>query len=193
MIGKRGVLAISMVVLSSCSVLRGDMVESGFDGGDTREVVVQDVEQLDSTVALGDNPAAAAFDFQVIDLLDKATVQGSDLYANRSTIMTFVVPGCPVCVVEAPKIAAAAARHPEISYVMVHTGGSEVDYLDYVAAHGLDAANIVHLRDDRGDLWRRFNIVAQPSTLLLDREGSLSSSSGALGDDGLERAAAVVA
>jgi len=138
-----------------------------------------------------DQAVPAVWDFEATSVDDGSTVIGSDI-GSGPTIMGFVTPWCPVCLNEAPDIADAAAKNPDITYVLIHSSGTETEHLDFIATGGLTAANIVNVADATGKLWQRFSVVSQPSYVLVDEKGLLRSSVGQLEHDGLERAADLV-
>ena len=100
--------------------------------------------------------------------------------------MTFVVPQCPVCISEAPKLANSAADNSEITYVIVHSGGTADDYRAFTTSSGLDLQNVLHLDDSAGLLWARFGVVQQPTNIFINSSGEVSQSLGALSAEDLE-------
>ena len=76
--------------------------------------------------------------------------------------------------------------------MVVHSFGDRESYLDYNDNSALGQENVIHVVDHQGLLWDQFGVSSQPSTVLIDSEGQLSSSRGALQDDGLARAAEYV-
>ncbi len=189
----------TVLVLSGCGSIRGEramvdgsgavvevplvsepLTPAGTDGA---SALVAPVVEVPEDVAV-----PAAFQFTAT-LVDGGSIAGDELTADAPVLMTFVQPTCPISHEEAPKIAAAARLHPEITYVIVHSGGSVDDYRAMTAEAGLDAPNIVHVDDSDQQLWKRFGVTASPSSILVDAAGLVRSSYGALGESGLERAA----
>ena len=97
-----------------------------------------------------------------------------------------------MCVAEAPEIARFAGENPDVAFVMVHTGGNQDEFRSFVTEAGLDAVPMVHLDDPDGGLWARFGVISQPTWVLVDGEGRVRQSVGALQEDGLERAIELV-
>jgi thiol-disulfide isomerase/thioredoxin len=141
------------------------------------------------------DPAAsssAPFRFLAANLAGGPDVDGEQLFAKAPLVMTFVTPWCPVCIQEGPLLAATIKSHPEITYVFVHASGSAADYQAFIDSAGLVGANVLHIDDTDGAVWRRFNVASQPAFVLVDRKGLMRDSTGALDEAGLAKAAALV-
>lgn len=181
-----GAAALSLLT-PACSGVRGELDESGQvpDGAPT-ELAFDEVE-TEGLVGAQTN-----FAFRAPELYTGELIEGTELFSNAPVIMVFVVPSCDICHVEAPKLANAAELHPEINYVMVHGFGETTDFLEFNDGFDLSQENVIHLVDTEGALWERFGVTSQPSSVLVDLDGEVSTSRGALGDDGLARAAAQV-
>lgn len=181
----------------SAAVSSGDQLSSSnapddlalvLDGGQdapTRELKLRAVD------VPADEALPAVWDFEAVSLDDGSTVAGAELGAGPA-IVSFVTPWCPICQTEAPDIADAAAKNPDITYVLIHSSGSEEEHRDFIATGGLVAPNIVNVADGPGALWQRFSVVSQPSYVFVDANGLLRSSVGQLEHDGLVRAADLV-
>ena len=189
----RSLLLVGLVLLlGACSTIRGEAtLDNWVESPETTPA-------LDEAAAAGtgvpidpDTPAPTAFAFRSTSL-DGSLVDGAELFDRRPLIVSFVVPTCTFCVTEGPELAAAAARHPDATFVVVHSNGSEDAYHDFVELSGLDGEGIVHLRDDDATLWSRFGVVSQPSSVLVDGDGLVRRVDGALGEDGFDRAADLV-
>ena len=185
-------LLVASAALFGCSGVRGEL-----QGAPQKPAEVQFVEQVDNSpepeeVASG-TATPTPFEFTAVDLGTGAEVLGADLYAAHPLVLLFSVPTCPVCHVEGPKLAAAAQQHPEVNFVVVHSQGTSDEVAAFVEDSGLaDLANVRNLMDEDMKLWNRFAVIAQPYYIFVDTDGGLSSSMGALGDDGLKRAAQLV-
>lgn len=136
-----------------------------------------------------DDVGIGPFAFTATEFETNEAISGIDLYDSGLVLMGFSLPSCPVCHTEAPKIRAAALLNPDITYVVVHSGANDREIGEFVDEHELRADNIVHLTDPDRELWIRFGVAVQPYYVLVDTDGTLSGSTGALGDHGLERAA----
>jgi thiol-disulfide isomerase/thioredoxin len=140
-----------------------------------------------------DDPAIEPFVFFAEALTSGEMIDGLDLYRDRPALITFSVPTCPVCTREAPEIAAAAERYPGINFVMVHSQGDTESYDEFVTTAGLDGPdNVMNLVDDELELWRRFSVIQQPTSILIDADGHVSSTRGALASEGLDIVAAML-
>jgi len=183
--GLSAALFLLALTAIGCSGARGELVKSGFGDSDREDVELAMADGMPAT-------APAVFAFQAPDLYTGAMVDGADLYDNAPLIITFVVPSCAVCLVEGPKLAAAAEATAEVNYVVIHSHGAVEDYLAYNQQADLTQENVSHLVDTEAVLWARFGVSSQPSTVLVSGDGTVRSARGALGDDGLRRALAYV-
>lgn len=138
------------------------------------------------------DPAIEPFVFFANELGTGEEIDGLDLYRGRPTLITFSVPSCPVCIAEAPMIAGAAEKYPDITFVLVHSQGSLSDYNGFVDTAGLDQDNVIHLVDQDLSLWRRFGVIQQPTSVLINAEGKVSATRGALASEGLDIVAALL-
>lgn len=181
-----GVATLSLLT-SACSGVRGELDESG----QVPEVAPVELafEDVETEGLVG---AQANFAFRAPELYTGQIVEGTELFSNAPLIVVFVQPSCDICHVEAPKLAYAAELHPEINYVMVHGFGTTDEFLEFNDGFDLSQENVIHLVDTEGVLWNRFGVTSQPSSVLVDIDGVVSTSRGALGDDGLARAAGQV-
>ena len=140
-----------------------------------------------------EDPAIEPFVFFADEFGTDGVVDGLDLYRDRPALITFSVPTCPVCTREAPEIAAAAERYPGINFVMVHSQGDADAYDEFITTAGLDGpGNVLNLVDDDLELWRRFSVIQQPTSILIDADGHVSSTRGALASEGLDIVAAML-
>lgn len=186
-------IALMTLVLigTGCSGVRGSLVETNV-GDQTEEAVAESLapEVLDDgSVAIGTTATSAPFAFTAPELFTGASVSGLELYNDAPMIVTFVSPTCPVCLTEGPEIANAAELYPDITYLVVHGGADTDSYRSFADEQGLYQENVIHVEDESGVLWERFGVVATPSTLLVDGEGRVTQSTGALELQGHEQAA----
>ena len=183
-------LLTTCVLLSSCGGIRGERVVTGAGNEtnivDTRQLAP--IRDLSGAVEVTNVSSTEAFAFSATDLFSRQAVRGTDLFEGGPAIITFVVPGCPVCVSEGPLLGASAANNPDVTYVFVHSGGDADSYEGYVTSSELSASNVVHLDDSAGWIWTRFGVIQQPTSLLVDADGDVTQSLGSLGEEGLARA-----
>lgn len=147
-------------------------------------------ETVSSTVDI--ESAEDRFNFAAPELESNRLVEGAELFSQRPLIITFVVPDCPICVEEGPLLATAAENNSEVTYVFIHSQADAQSYDTYVQNSRLVGENVVHLQDDEAVLWELFGVTQQPSTVLVSESGQTTVSVGALGEDGLAQAAALV-
>lgn len=171
-------LAVAALV-AGCSVGSDESAE---------QVSVEDETAVEEVIEISE----ARFDFTAPELETNRIVEGAELFAQRPLILTFVVPDCPVCVEEGPLLAASAENNSEITYVFIHSGAGEEEYVNFVQNTRLVGENVVHIRDDAAATWELFGVTQQPSTVLVDTEGVSTISIGALGEEGLASAAELV-
>lgn len=190
----RYLTGITLVALISagCSV-RGERVESGFADPEDAIAMLEPTEVADDSSATfgGDTHnalAPEAFSFTAPELFRGTPVRGTTLNESGPVLMTFVSPGCPISAEEAAEYAIAAEKWEEVNFVIVHSGAARADYLEWVENADLFAQNILHLEDTDGVLSDRFLIEYTPTTLLVDAEGNVTRTIGALGHEGLANA-----
>lgn len=183
------VLAVLLLLTTGCGAIRGERVISGVSS-EPGEVALADVNvptrsELNGATYVDEVSGTGAFAFTAFELSTREPRFGQDLVAEGKVIISFVVPSCPICQVEGPEIARSAVENPDVTYVIVHSGGTVEAYEEYIDSSGLALENVVHIDDSPGLVWSRFGIVQQPSNILVDSNGGVSFSRGALGEDGL--------
>ncbi len=197
------VVTASTVAAAGCGGVRGELVETGFtdiDGDGLLELAFieeiefnnpfsdYDVVEVDATT-----PNPELFDFSATDVATGEPVMGTELVADAdqgegAMVIGFFTPSCPVCVDEGPKFTTSAELNPDVTYVMVHSGGDIEQYQGFIDEYDLDLPNIHHITDGETKLWIHFGILGQPSYVLMAPDGSATRSVGALQDHGLLRA-----
>ncbi len=196
-------LAAALLGATGCSAVRGEEQESNF-GANTPTAVAADTTQSDPFAAGSQSvtiaaprqvddeaSAAVAIDFVATGLHSNAPINGTSLLGDGSAIVTFVQPGCEFSTVHS-ELLAAAADVGDVSFVFVHSGGSRESFLEFTNATGLSHENVVHLDDRSGIITQRFGIDMFPATMLVAADGSLSRTSGALDQERLDSAIALV-
>ena len=182
-------LLILMLVATGCGAVRGERVESGTARqgvDDSRiEAAISAQPSAASTTLVDQVEGNGAFAFTAFELATGDPLFGADLVRHGRVVVTFVVPSCPICVREGPELARSASENPDVTYVVVHSGGTLEDYEVYVQSSGLTLDNVVHIDDSPGLLWSRFGIVQQPSNIVVNADGAVTQSLGALGEAGL--------
>ena len=177
-------LALVCLAFTSCGNVRGERVTTGVRV-DSANVQLQRTELgrgSTAAITVSSVTESEAFAFSAIELNSRRALVGSDLVGDGPVVITFVVPRCPICVTEGPELGASAAENPDVTFIVVHSGGTADAYDDYVSSSGLTSSNVVHLDDSPGLLWARFGVVQQPTSVLIDVDGKVSQSLGALGE-----------
>lgn len=143
-----------------------------------------------TVVVEAERPVPAAFAFSATTM-EGTTVSGDELFAGP-LVMTFVRANCEYSEREAPRVADAAQRHPDTTFVVVASGPdlAEATWITSLSGAG---ENVVVIDDEDERLWRRFAVTASPSSVLVDVDGLMRTSFGELGESGLDRAAALLA
>ena len=182
-------LLILMLVATGCGAVRGERVESGTAPqgvDDSRiEAAISAQPSAASTTLVDQVEGNGAFAFTAFELATGDPLFGADLVRHGRVVVTFVVPSCPICVREGPELARSASENPDVTYVVVHSGGTLEDYEVYVQSSGLTLDNVVHIDDSPSLLWSRFGNVHQPSNIVVNADGAVTQSLGALGEAGL--------
>ncbi len=182
-----GPLAAAVILILAVTGCAPDRPEVSVQTGDNdREPKMAFVEPDDS-----EDPGAA-FDFAAPELFTGEMVSGQELFTDAPTIITFIDPNCPVCVSEGPKLAEAAAEHPGVNFVVVHGYSNAQAYAGFVHRSDLHTENMVHLVDTEGVLTNRYNLLFQPSSLLVNGSGQMTVAAGSLGVEGINEAVAII-
>ncbi len=183
------ICALALGASTGCADLRGEVAGSG-DEESTRDWEPGNADSGQNVTAVSTlEESAEAFRFSAPELFTGATVSGTDLYTSGPVVLTFVSPHCPISVDEGPDLADAAEYGSDITYVFVHTGGEREEYLQYVEDNDLYQQNSIHIDDSDLALWDRFGVKIQPSSVLVDSEGTIRFTTGGLEHQGLSEAA----
>lgn len=122
----------------------------------------------------GTGPAASAqggLDFTVTTL-DGGTFDGATL-AGKPAVLWFWAPWCPTCVGQARDVAKLAADYAGRASVVGVAGLDTVEAMrDFVALPKV--SGIPHLTDEEGVLWKRFEVTAQSTYVVLDAAGEVT-------------------
>ncbi len=179
------------LALTGCGALRGERVESGMSA--------PDVQDAQPTAGVGPRPDAIevrnvadseAFTFASTELATGRTLLGQDLVGSGPVVLSFLVPQCAACIAAGPDLAVTAAEHPDITFVLIHSGGTTESYETFIERSGFKPSasahdNVIHLDDSPGLLWARFGVIQQPTNVFIAADGSVTQSLGALDGDQL--------
>ncbi|TLQ42205.1 TlpA family protein disulfide reductase [Streptomyces marianii] len=90
--------------------------------------------------------------------------------AGRPTVLWFWAPWCPTCKGQAAETAkVAAANRGKANVVGVAGLDKGAAMRDFVSDTGTDT--IPHISDEKGEVWKRFEITQQSYYVILDRTG----------------------
>jgi thiol-disulfide isomerase/thioredoxin len=91
--------------------------------------------------------------------------------AGTPVVFWFWAPWCPKCASEAPNLAAIAEEYGDrVGFVGI-AGLDQVSAMrDFVADRGV--GGFVHLNDEQGLIWRKFEITVQSSIVFMKADGS---------------------
>lgn len=102
--------------------------------------------------------------------LDGKAYDGAKL-AGKPTALWFWAPWCHICRDEAPTVKELAAEHGTAVNVLGVGGLGEEKAMRAFVDDG-DLADVTHLADEDGKVWKRFDITSQASWVLLDKNGT---------------------
>ena len=155
-----------------------------------------------ATSSGGDSPAGGTFQSQAADSRSQlaVTTLAGDTFdpattVGRPVILWFWAPWCTICRAEAPDVSVVAAELVEsgspVTVLGVPGRGLVPEMEDFVEDTG--TGGLTHRVDVEGVLWREYDIITQPAFALLSPDGGVEVINGALGADGLRKAAARMA
>lgn len=127
----------------------------------------------DDPVEVAEVPEALEFEAARVsgESFDARELAGSD------TVFWFWAPWCSTCAAHADEVAAAAAAHPEVSFVGVAGLSSDVASMQtFVDDYGL--RDFPQLADTDGAVYTRFGITQQDTFVLVGDDGSVETVSG---------------
>jgi thiol-disulfide isomerase/thioredoxin len=103
--------------------------------------------------------------------LDGASFHGASL-AGKPVAMWFWAPWCPICRAEAPTVAKLSKAYDDRVGIVGVAGLDKLDAMKaFVSETGVQS--IPHLADERGAVWRRFDVTTQSTWVVLDADGNI--------------------
>lgn len=102
--------------------------------------------------------------------LDGTTFDATSL-AGKPAVLWFWAPWCPNCRAEAPQVAAAAAAHPDVTFIGVAAQDELPAMQAFVADYGV--GGFQQLADLDASIWRRFGVTIQPAYAFVGADGSI--------------------
>lgn len=132
-------------------------------------------------VATDDVPAKLDFTAKT---LDGKQFRGASL-AGKPAVLWFWAPWCPTCGAQAPHVTSLAKKHKgEVNVLGVAGLDDRAKMREFVKRTGV--RGFPNLADEKGVVWKRFEVTAQSTYVLLDASGEVVHS-GYLDDDALTR------
>lgn len=126
------------------------------------------------------NPEAPeALKFVKTDLVTGETIDGTTLM-HKDVVLWFWASWCPICNAEAGAMLNASAEFSEDITVLGIAGLSDTEESNrFIEEHGL--ITFAHIYDDDGTIWRNFNVVGQPTMILVNQDGRTQTYTGGYG------------
>lgn len=115
-------------------------------------------------------PARLAVPLVQVRRLDGNPVQLRTL-TRKPMVVNLWATWCPPCRREMPVLRDAQRRHPDISFVFLNQGESADAIQSFLREQGLNLDNV--FSDPTGEVARRMNAFAYPTTLFFDGDGVL--------------------
>ncbi|SCL14328.1 Thiol-disulfide isomerase or thioredoxin [Micromonospora nigra] len=133
---------------------------------------------------VGPTPAAAADLTFTVATVDGGTFSG-DRLRGKPAVLWFWAPWCSTCVSEAPTVKNLAGEYADrVAVVGVAGLGEPQAMREFVTMTGIDG--FPQLADTEGLLWKRWEVTAQATFVVLDSEGAVAAR-GHLEPDELKR------
>ena len=104
--------------------------------------------------------------------LDGAAFDGMSL-SGKPTVLWFWAPWCPVCLQQAPGVRAAVQRYADRVNIVGVAGLDRTEAMpEFVRLAKVQT--MTHLADEAGVVWRRFEVTAQSTFVLIDAAGQIT-------------------
>ena len=115
---------------------------------------------------------------------DGASLQG------KPVLIWFWAPWCPTCRSQIPQVQRLAKQYDGQLRVI---GVGSLDDAAAIKRFAAQVPGVTHLIDERGTVWKQFEVVEQSSFVLLDGRGELNFRTGYGGSEALADKVAAVA
>ena len=175
------VVAPILMIVAACGTTTDEPGSSSADATDvTSDAATETPSPTPTSAATGSPKAPAVLDFSA-DTVAGDTFKGASL-AGRPAVLWFWAPWCPTCRAQIEGVSALADEYgDDISFV----GVGSLDEAPAIEDFATDVpAEIPHLLDPDGAVWRHFGVVEQSTYVVLDADSSVVSE-GYLDDDAL--------
>jgi thiol-disulfide isomerase/thioredoxin len=104
--------------------------------------------------------------------LDGKTFDGMSL-SGRPAVLWFWAPWCPICLQQAPGVRTAVERYADRVSILGVAGLDSVEAMpEFVRLAKVEA--MPHLADEAGDVWKRFEVRAQSTFVLMNAAGEVT-------------------
>jgi thiol-disulfide isomerase/thioredoxin len=97
-------------------------------------------------------------------------------FAGKPTVLWFWAPWCATCFGQAASVSDMQRAHGDKVNLLGIAGLGKLDEMKQFVAEG-DVANVKHLNDAAGAVWKKFGIVEQSTYLILDKDGKVLNKS----------------
>lgn len=131
-----------------------------------------------TAAAASSSPSAAGDALTFTSTTTEGAVFDADDVAGKDVVLWFWAPWCTICRAEAPQVTAAAEQVSDVTVIGVASGGTLQEMQTFVEETG--SGSITHLADVDGEVWRAFEVVAQPTFVFVDDDGRTQTFSGGL-------------
>jgi len=99
------------------------------------------------------------------------------LVNKKPTVIWFWAPWCAICMNESAYIVATAEKYQgKVNFVGVGALASREEMVDFVSHTGTSI--FTNLNDAEGKLWNRFGVVIQPTLLIVEATGKITTKVG---------------
>jgi thiol-disulfide isomerase/thioredoxin len=122
--------------------------------------------------------------------LDGKPFDGMSL-AGKPTVLWFWAPWCPICLQQAPGVRKAVDQYADKVNIVGVAGLDRVEAMpEFVRLAKVEA--MPHLADEAGVVWKRFEVTAQSTFLLIDTTGKVTFRGRLNADEVPDRVAALL-
>jgi thiol-disulfide isomerase/thioredoxin len=110
----------------------------------------------------------ADFDFAGTTV-DGSRFEGSSL-AGKPAVLWFWSPWCPTCRAQSGNVSDLAQKYDGEVAVVGVGGLDSAEAIDELAAR---IPHVIHLSDERGQVWQHFRVTAQSTYTVIDADGEI--------------------
>jgi len=123
--------------------------------------------------------------------LDGEAFDGMSL-SGKPAVLWFWAPWCPICLQQAPGVRAAVENYGDRVNIIGVAGLDRTEAMpEFVRLAKVQA--MTHLADEPGTVWKRFQVTAQSTFVLIDADGKVTFRGRLDADEIPDRVAALLA